>query len=69
MITTKVDIKNNVDIQKDGISALKEALGVTDTIRFLEQFDHGGFGDYTKEKYEQEEKEPSDEEIRKMFGY
>lgn len=54
---------------KKGLAALKDTLGVTGTIRFLEQFDHGGSGDYTAEKYLQEEAEPTDEEIRKMFGY
>ena len=29
------------DIQKNGIVALKEALGVTGALKFLEQFDHG----------------------------
>lgn len=35
----------------------------------LSQFDHGSRGDYTTKKYETEETEPSDEEIRKMFGF
>lgn len=34
----------------------------------LEQFDQGGSGDYTAEKYLNDEPEPTDEEIRKMFG-
>ena len=68
MIATKLDIVNDVQIQKKGVAALKDTLGVTGTIRFLEQFDHGGSGDYTAEKYLQEEAEPTDEEIRKMFG-
>ena len=37
--------------------------------QFLEQFDNGGSGDCTAEKYEPEETEPSDAEIRKMFGF
>lgn len=60
---------NNMDIQKNGITALKESLGVTGTLKFLEQFDHGGSGDYTKEKYEKQEAEPTYEEIRRMFGF
>lgn len=68
MISTKLNIVNNVEIQKNGITALKEALGVTGALKFLEQFDHGGYGDYTAEKYLNEE-EPTDEEIRKMFGF
>ena len=39
-------------IRKDGLQALEEKLGVVGTIRFLQQFDNGGNGDYTKEKYE-----------------
>lgn len=68
MISTKLNIINNAEIQKNGIAALKEALGVTGTLKFLEQFDHGGYGDYTAEKYLNEEPEPTDEEIRKIFG-
>lgn len=69
MITTKRDTTTNAEIQKYGLNALKESLGVTGMLRFLEQFDHGGSGDYTAEKYKKEETEPSDEEIRKMFGF
>lgn len=53
---------NEMDIQ-----ALNAKLGVTGTLRFLGQFDNGGSGDYTKEKYDQEDKKPSKEEILKMF--
>lgn len=69
MIATKHDTTTNTEIQKNGLNALKESLGVTGMLRFLEQFDQGGSGDYTAEKYEKEETEPSDEEIRKMFGF
>ena len=68
MISTKLDITNQAEIQKNGLAALKDALGVTATIRFLEQFDKGGSGDYTTEKYLNEEAEPSDEKIRRMFN-
>ena len=68
MIATKLDITNQAEIQKNGLAALKDALGVTATIRFLEQFDKEGSGDYTAEKYLNEEMEPSDEEIRRMFS-
>lgn len=67
MISTKLNIVNNADIQKNGIMALKEALGVTGTLKFLEQFDNGGYGDYTAEKYQGGDAEPTDEEIRRMF--
>lgn len=56
-------------ITKNGINALKTALGVTGTLKFLEQFDNGGSGDYTAEKYEHEETKSSDAEIREMFGF
>lgn len=69
MITTKLDIVNNTELQTNGLSALKEALGITGTIRFLEQFDQGGSGDYTTEKYQTIEPEPTDEEIRRQFGF
>jgi len=76
MIATKLDITNAAKIQKDGLTALKNALGITATIKFLEQFDQGGTGDYTAEKYQKEEPEltdeddlePTDDEIRRMFG-
>ena len=45
MIATKLDITNAAKIQKDGLTALKNALGITATIKFLEQFDQGGTGD------------------------
>lgn len=67
MIATKLDVRSNTEIQQNGLAALKDSLGVTGTIRFLEQFDHGGSGDYTEEKYLDETPEPTDEEIRKMF--
>lgn len=69
MIATKHDTTTNAEIQKNGLNALKESLGVTGMLRFLEQFAHGGSGDYTAEKHENEETEPSDEKIRKMFGF
>ena len=68
MIATRLNITTNSELQRNGINALKNALGVTGNLKFLEQFDHGGSGDYTSEKYTQDEREPSDEEIRKIFG-
>lgn len=44
-----------MSIEEIGLHALKESLGVTGMLRFLEQFEHGGSGDYTAEKYENEE--------------
>ncbi len=45
---------NNIpesQIQLMGINALKEKLGVVNTLKFLQQFDDGGNGNYTEEKY------------------
>ena len=36
-----------------GTEALIKALGPIGMARYLEEFDDGGTGDYTKEKYEQ----------------
>ena len=69
MITARLKVSNSAEIQKNGLEALRQALGITGTIKLLEQFDHGGSGDYTREKYENEEQEPTDEEIRCMFGF
>ena len=52
MITARLKVSNSAEIQKNGLEALKQALGVIGTIKLLEQFDHGGSGDYTREKYE-----------------
>ena len=67
MIMTKLDIVSNAEIQRTGLYALRKTLGITGLIRFLEQFDQGGSGDYTAEKYQKEEPELTDEEIRKLF--
>ena len=50
MITARLNVSNSSEIQKNGLETLRKALGITGTIKFLEQFDHGGFGDYTREK-------------------
>lgn len=67
MIMARRNIISNNEIQTNGLNALKEALGVTGTLKFLEQFDQGGYGDHTAEKYLNDEPEPTDEEIRRMF--
>ena len=55
-------------IQVMGISALKEKLGVVDTLRFLQQFDNGGTGDYTAEKYLKDDVKLSKEEMMAQFN-
>jgi len=69
MIAAKLNVMSYRDIQKKGLDALKENLGIVGTIKFLEQFDNGGSGDYTTEKYEKKENPLTDKEIRSMFGY
>lgn len=69
MIATKLDITNAAELQKNGLAALRKTLGVTAAVKFLEQFDKGGSGDYTAEKYLKEDPDPTDDEIRKMFGF
>ena len=49
-----VKIMNPEMIQKRGTEALIKELGVVGMLRYLEQYDNGGSGDYTKEKYEME---------------
>ncbi len=39
-------------IQKKGTEALLRELGPVGMVRYLEQYDNGGSGDYTKEKYD-----------------
>lgn len=48
--TIKMNTIPDNQIQIEGMHVLKNHLGVVKTLRFLEQFDNGGTGDYTKEK-------------------
>ena len=69
MITMeKLDVIPDGQIQTIGIKALKDALGVTGTLKFLERFDNGGSGDYTKEKYDEEEVKLDKQQIIDMFN-
>ncbi|MCD7804693.1 MAG: hypothetical protein LUH03_06030 [Oscillospiraceae bacterium] len=56
----KVNYSDTVELRIAGYTALKEALGVDNAIRFMQECCQGS-GDYTKEKYEKPE--PSREEI------
>lgn len=58
------------EINNKAISVLNKALGAIDTIRFLEQFDGGGHGNYTEEKYTKGTPfdKMTDEELRKLFN-
>lgn len=42
-------------IQTKGTEVLLRELGPVGMIRYLEQYDNGGTGDYTKEKYSMSE--------------
>lgn len=42
-------------IQTKGTEALLRELGPVGMVRYLEQYDNGGSGDYTKEKYDMPE--------------
>lgn len=54
-------------IQIEGINVLKKHLGVVNTIKFLEQFDNGGSGDYTKDKYNSPDEPLSKDELLDLF--
>lgn len=47
-----LDTLNNSQPTNEKYKPLIENFGVLGTIQYLEQFDNGGNGDYTKEKYE-----------------
>lgn len=46
-----VNLNNPIEIRNVGIKALQEALGPVGMVKFMQQYDMG-YGDYTKEKYE-----------------
>ena len=54
-MSNTVKIVNSAALQEAGTKALIKELGVTGMVRYLEQYDNGGSGDYTKEKYEREQ--------------
>ena len=47
-----LNVNNLLEIRKIGLQALKEALGPVGMVRFIQQYENG-YGDYTKEKYQQ----------------
>ena len=47
-----IKLQRPADIRRNGIAALLRELGPLGMAAFLEQYDNGGRGDYTKEKYE-----------------
>ncbi len=64
MMTQTINLLKRSEIRKAGTEALVKALGPIGMARYLEEYDEGGIGDYTKEKYQQPDY--SIEEILKM---
>ncbi len=62
-----MDTLTDSQLQLNGINALKEKLGVVNTLKFLQQFDNGGSGDYTAEKYMNEDNKMSKEELLELM--
>ena len=54
-MTDTVKMMDINTIQTKGTEALLRELGPVGMVRYLEQYDNGGSGDYTKEKYEMPE--------------
>lgn len=67
MYKVKIEGMSEKQLLEEGLQALEERLGIVGTIRFLQQFDNGGSGDYTKEKYDKEN-EPAEEEMAKLLS-
>jgi hypothetical protein len=51
-MNTTINVNNLIEIRKTGLQALREALGPVGMVRFIQQYENG-YGDYTKEKYQQ----------------
>ena len=47
-----INVNNLMEIRETGLRALKEALGPVGMVRLIQQYENG-YGDYTKEKYQQ----------------
>jgi hypothetical protein len=47
-----INVNNLIEVRRIGLQALKEALGPVGMVRFIQQYENG-YGDYTKEKYQQ----------------
>lgn len=52
MMSQTMKIMKTSEIRRLGTEALINALGPIGMARYLEEYDNGGQGDYTKEKYE-----------------
>lgn len=54
-MNTMINITKGSEIRRIGTEALIKALGPMGMARYLEEYDGGGNGDYTREKYEQQD--------------
>ena len=63
-----VNLNSPVDVRAAGTKVLVDALGPVGFTRFIQQFKNG-YGDYTKEKYEQPDLsfEELDAELKKFL--
>ena len=52
-MNTAIHLVKRSEIRRAGTEALIKALGPLGMAKYLEEYDNGGTGDYTKEKYEQ----------------
>ena len=64
-IMTKLDVTPESKIQVKGLKVLKDNLGVLNTIKLLDPFDNGGAGDYTNEKYNEQDRDLTLDELFK----
>lgn len=53
MVSQTMNIVRGSEIRRLGTGALMKALGPVGRARYLGEYDDGGKGNYTKEKYEQ----------------
>lgn len=54
-MTETINLMKDSDIRRIGTEALVKALGPLGMARYLEAYDNGGSGDYTKEKYNEQD--------------
>ena len=52
-MTQTINVTKPSEIRRIGTEALLKALGHIGMAKYLEEYDNGGTGDYTKEKYKQ----------------
>lgn len=53
MMNQTMKVIKSREVRRLGTEALIKALGPVGMARYLEEYDNGGEGDYTKEKYNQ----------------